>query len=65
MKNETVTLTEGLMNYQEFKQIMFTEFQGLDPEYDIYYWNLWNDTLRSHPNADWNEFLNAIAMEKI
>ena len=53
------------MDYQEFKQIMFTEFQGLDPEYDIYYWNLWNDTLRSHPNADWNEFLNAIVMEKI
>ena len=29
-----------------------------------YYWNLWNDS-RTNNVADWNRFLDAIALEKI
>ncbi len=53
------------MTFGQFKQVMFNEFQGMDPKLDVYYWNLWNDTLKFNPKADWFEFLKAIALEKI
>ena len=53
------------MTLKQFKQVMSDGFQGIDPELDIYYWNLWNDTLKHNPKADWCEFLDAIAKEKI
>jgi len=53
------------MTFAQFKQVMFDEFQGMDPELDTYYWNLWNDTLKQDPKADWLKFLKAIAQEKI
>jgi len=44
MKNETVT--EGLMNYQEFKQ-KISNFRCIESESDIkYFWNIWNDVAK-------------------
>ena len=51
------------MTYKQFKQIMFTEFQGLDPEYDIYYWNLWNDSVKLDiKHGDTPDFDNFISL---
>lgn len=58
------------MTYEEFKSIMHTNFQGMDPWYDTYYWNLWQDSLAygcKNPAAkpDFEDFLEAIATETI
>ena len=51
------------MTYEEFRSTMHTNFQGMDPWYDIYYWNMWQDSVRY--NAKFEDFLDAIAMETI
>jgi len=51
-------------SFGEFRKITNTVLQGLDPEYDIYYWNLWNDT-RSTDSEEFSRFMNKIAQGEI
>jgi len=57
------------MTFENFKHIMNDEFQGMDPELDLYYWNLWNDTLRSGAKTGvkpcFNAFISDISEEII
>ena len=59
-----------MMTFENFKSVMAYEFQGIDPEYDVYYWNLWQDSRRyvnKNPAAApvWEDFLDAIRTGRI
>jgi len=58
------------MTFVQFKQVMFDEFQGMDPKLDTYYWNLWQDSLRygcknTAAKPVWEDFLESIRTGKI
>ena len=50
-------------NYADFQHTMFVLFQGMDPELDHYYWEMWGKVKPTRQN--WNEFLYDIEMENI
>ena len=43
------------LTFKEFKSVMAYEFQGIDPEHDMHYWKLWQNS-----NLHWEEFLHQI-----
>jgi hypothetical protein len=57
------------MTFAQFKGVMATEFQGIDPEQDKYYYNLWIDSLnyggKTGRKPNWEDFLNAIRTGEI
>jgi len=50
-------------NYADFQHTMFILFQGLDPEMNSHYWEMWNNIDSTERN--WHEFLYGIAVENI
>jgi len=54
-----------MMTFENFKSVMAYEFQGIDPEYDTYYWNLWQDSRRKNGSPVWEDFLDAIRTGRI
>lgn len=50
--------------FYDFDYRLGEYFQGFVDMDTKYYWNLWNDS-RTNNVADWNRFLDAIALEKI
>ena len=43
------------LTFKEFKSVMAYEFQGIDPEHDMHYWKLWQNS-----NLWWQDFLHQI-----
>ena len=41
--------------FEQFKSVMAYEFQGIDPEHDMRYWKLWQNS-----NLWWQDFLHQI-----
>ena len=50
-------------NYVDFQHTMFVLFQGLCPEWNSHYWEMWTHMEPTEQN--WHEFLYDIAKEKI
>ena len=47
--------TYSSLTFEEFKSVMAYEFQGIDPEHDMHYWKLWQNS-----NLWWQDFLHQI-----
>jgi hypothetical protein len=47
--------TYSSLTFEEFKSVMAYEFQGIDPEHDMHYWKLWQNS-----KLHWEEFLHQI-----
>ena len=70
MTYSTFEQTPIATNYADFQHTMFVLFQGLDPELDSHYWELWNNKYDTSDWAEiterkWNEFLCDIAYDKL
>jgi hypothetical protein len=51
-------------SYEEFHKICNEWLQGMDPEDDKYYWNMWNDS-KLASDFSFETFFNMIAENKI
>ena len=47
--------TYSSLTFEEFKSAMAYEFQGIDPEHDMHYWKLLQNS-----KLHWEEFLHQI-----
>ena len=49
--------------FSQFKSVMSYEFQGIDPEHDMHYWKLWQNSCIGCPwplRYNWENFLHQI-----
>lgn len=51
-------------SFGEFRKVCNEHLQGMDPQDDIYYWNVWVDS-RSTDDEEFARFLDKIATGEI